>query len=111
MTYEIIPILKIFILLITTMKFICNYYGSFAINWECLYNQLFSYLRKPTISLIWVIFPPLYPREILETTVLNSTLHRRLFILTLIFHLGPVRRLCFSVYKSVSEDGKLDPPL
>lgn len=34
-----------------------------------------------------------------------------LLILTLTFHLGRRRRLCFSVYKSVTEDPKLGPPL
>ena len=73
--------------------------------------KLFFYLGKLTISLIWVIFSPLYPRDVLETTVLNTTLQRLLSILTLTFHWGPVRRPCFSVYKSVSEDRKLVPPL
>lgn len=54
-------------------------------------------------------FPPPYPREILEFHCPALHFAKTPFILTLTVHLGPVRRLCFPVYKSASEDSKLDP--
>lgn len=58
----------------------------------------------------WVIFPPLYPKVVLETMVLNSTLHQPYSFSHSLLTWVRVRKPCFLVYKSVSEDTKLDPP-